>query len=127
MLNLCRKLEKAEIIGDGSTLLSYPVGHLLLCEIAFLDQSLIAEGHLNRVQILPLDILHDGHLEHSLLAGIPDIGRNHVHAGQTAGAETPLAAYYLISVSRLLPDRDRLDEAERTDGGRKFLQSLLVE
>ena len=127
MLNLCRKLEKTEIIGDGSTLLSHPVGHLLLGEIALLNKSLIAESHLDRVQILPLDILHNGHLEHSLIAGIPYICRNHVHTGETAGAETPLATYNLVSVSGFLPDSYRLNQSQCPDGGRQFLQCLLVE
>ena len=61
MLNLCRKTEKTEIIGHRSAFLPYPVSHLLLRQAAFLDESLIAEIHFNRIEILPLDVLHDSH------------------------------------------------------------------
>ena len=126
VLYLGRKAQQPEIIGHGCPLLSHAVSHLFLRKVAFLYQPLIAHCDLDRVQILSLDVFHDGHFQHSLVIGITDICRNHVHSGDAASLKTAFTADNLISVRRFFPDGDRLDQSERLDGYGKFLQRILI-
>ena len=100
---------------------------MLLREITLGEEPLVTESHFDRVEILPLYILHDGHFQHSLVIGITDICRNHVHSSDAASLETAFTADNLVSVRRLFPDGDRLDQSERLDGYGKFLQRILIE
>ena len=127
VLDLCRELQQAEVVGHRRTLLADPCGHLLLGEAAFLDEPLIAQSHFDRVEVLTLDVLHDSHLEHSLVVGVADVCRNHVHSREPACPEAALAADDLVSAVSLSADGDRLDEAQCPDRLRQLLESLLVE
>ena len=97
-----------------------------LRQAAFLHQALVAHRHLDRVQVLALDVLDDGHLKHTLVIGITDIGGNHVHPGLRARAETALTADDLV-LGAFLADGDGLDEPEGADGVRQFLEGFLPE
>ena len=126
VLDLGGKLEEAELVGDRGALLAHAVGHLLLGEAAFLHEALVAEGHFDRIQVLALDVLDDGHLQHALVVGVADVGGNHVHPGHDAGAVAALAADDLV-LGTLLPDGEGLDEPEGADGVRQLLEGFRVE
>ena len=122
-----RKLQKTKVVCDRCPLLANPDRHLLLGQTALLDQSLIAHRDFDRVEILALDILHDRHLEHSLIVCITDVCRNHVHACKPACPESALSADDLVSAFFLSADRDRLYQAECPDRIGKLVESFLVE
>ena len=104
-----------------------PTRHHLLGEVTLVHQSLVAHRHLNRIEILPLDVLHDGHLKHSLIVRGADVGRDDVHSSPLAGLEPALAADDLIASVLEFAHRDRLDETECPDRVGQFLQRLVVE
>ena len=106
------KLEKAYGVGYRRPFLAYPVGKHILGEAALVDESLIAQRKLNRVEILPLDILHDSHLEHALVICLPNVGGDDGHSGHAAGFITPFSADNLELAIRDAPYADRLDKAQ---------------
>ena len=127
VLHLGGQLQEAELVGNGSTFLAHPVGHLFLRKAAFLHEALITHGHLDGIQILPLDVLHYGHLQHTLLRCVPDIGRNHVHAGLDGRPVSAFTADNLILPVSFPAHRNGLDKAEGADGFGQFLQGFVVE
>ena len=127
VLYLDGEFQQAQGIGHAGALLPHPVCHGLLGELAFIHKALETEGRLYGVEILTLYVLHEGHLQHSLVVGVAHVGGDHRHTGHTAGLETALTADYLVTAVGYLADRDGLDEPEGTYGSGQFLQSLLVE
>ena len=126
VLHLHRQLEQTQGVGHRCALLANAVGHGFLGEMAFLDEALVAEGGFDGIQILPLDILHKGHLQHALVVRFADVCGNHTHAGHTARLETAFAADYLVAVFGDLAHRDGLDEPEGADAGGQFFQGLRI-
>ena len=126
VLDFGGEFEEPELVRHGGALLSHAVRHLLLRQAAFLHQALVAHRHLDRIQVLALDVLDDGHLQHALVVRVADVGGNHVHPGLRARAETAFTADDLV-LGPLLADRDGLNEPEGTDGFREFLEGFLPE
>ena len=103
------------------------MGHRFLRQVAFVDQALETECRLDGVEVFPLDVLHDGHFEHSGIVGLADIGGYTVQAGGKGGPVTALTADNLIFVGFDLPERQRLDDTETADGGSQFFEGFGVE
>ena len=115
MLDLCRKLEQAQEICYGRPFLADSDCHLFLGEAALFDKPLVAHGDFDRIEIFPLDVLDDRHLQHPLVICIPDICRYHIHAGHLAGSEPTLTADDLVSSVRLASYCNRLYQAKGSD------------
>ena len=63
-LDFSRKTQKAQMVGDSGAFLAQALGKALLGESVFVDQLLEAESHLDRVEVLALYVLDEGHLGH---------------------------------------------------------------
>ena len=127
VLDLGGETQQAEIVGHGSALLADALRHLLLRQAALVDQALVTEGGLDRVEVLPLHVLHDRHLQHTLVVGVPHVGGNHIHSRHPAGPVTAFAADDLVAAACGLSDRDRLDQAQRADGIGQLFQGVRIE
>ena len=75
-LYLCGQLQKAKVVGDGSAALAYPLGDLLLSHAGILNQMLVCKGNLYSIQVLALDVLHEGHLHDVLVVDGTDVCRD---------------------------------------------------
>ena len=62
-LDAGRQLEQAQDVGDGGPALAHPGRHLLVGEAELLDELLVGGGLLQHVEVLPVEVLHQGLLE----------------------------------------------------------------
>ena len=62
---------QAQQVGHGGTGFAYRVGHFLLGQLKFLLQPLQGSGFLDRVEVLALYILNQGHGDSGLVGDIP--------------------------------------------------------
>ena len=116
-----------EVVGDGRPLLAHAQGHGFLGEIAFVDQALEAEGGLDGVEVLALDVFHDGHFQHGGVVSLADVGRHFRQPGRLRGPVAAFAADDLVAGGSGLPQGERLDDAQRPDRSGEFLQRFRVE
>ena len=126
VLNLGGQFQEPELVGNGRAFFAHAVCHLLLREAAFLHEALITHGHLNGIQVFPLDIFHNGHFQHALFRGVTNVCGNHVHAGHDGSTVATFAADNLVLAVSLAAHGDGLDKAESTDGVGQFPQGLVV-
>src|SRR5690606_26742495 len=119
--------EEPERVRHRRPVLPYLVGHLLLRQPDLLDEPLVAEGDLDGVEVLALDVLDDGHLEHRLGVGLADEGGDLAEAGAAGGAEAALARDQLEPPVAEGAHRQRLDDAELADGRGELVECLLAE
>ena len=119
--------EEAQGVGDGRALLAHAQGHGLLGEAALVDQPLETQGSLDGVEVLALDVFHDGQLEHGHVVGLADVGRDLGQAGHAGGAVAPFAADDLVAGRSGLPQRERLDDAQGADRVGEFGQRFGIE
>jgi hypothetical protein len=83
-------------------------------------------GLLDGIEVLPLDVLDNGHLDH---VGIRDLLHHDRHggeAGQPRGAQTPFPGHQFVSVF-VFAHHQRLNHALGADGIRQFLELFLLE
>jgi hypothetical protein len=94
-----------------------------------LQELLVRGGLLQRVELLAVEVLHEGVTEHVVVAGIADDGRDDVQPGDLGGAQAALAHDELVVVLRVgdLAYDDRLEESHDADRLGQFLQSVLRE
>ena len=125
-LDCRRKLEQTQEVGDGGSTPTDPLRHLLLGVGEVLDQLLVGRRLFERVQILPMEVLHQ-----RLLEGGDVIGGSHHHrdrskAGSLGRPQTTLPGDQLVAVVELA-HQDRLEDAQLLDAVREPLERLLVE
>ncbi|GIU90254.1 MAG: hypothetical protein KatS3mg010_1353 [Acidimicrobiia bacterium] len=121
-----RELEQPEHVGDRRPGLADPLGHLVVREVEVLDQLLVGRRLLQRVQLLALDVLDDGLLQHRGVVGVPDDGGDRLEADPAGGPPATLAGDELEGVA-LLPDEHRLEDAHLPDRLGEGREALLVE
>ena len=126
-LHARRQLEEPERVGDRRPALPHLLGHLLLRQADLLHEALVAERHLDRVEVLALDVLDDGHLEHGLRVRLADVARDAREPGAAGRPEPALARDQLVAAVPERPDRERLDDPELADRGGKLVERPLVE
>ncbi len=88
---------------------------------------MVAEGDLDGVEVLALDVLDDRHLQHGLGVGLADVGRHAAEPGALGRAEAALARDDLEPATAERADGDRLDDAELADAGGELVERFLVE
>src|SRR5690606_10729886 len=76
------QFQQPKVIGDRGTFFSYPVAQFFLGDLDLIDQALIGQGDLYGIQILSLDVFHQGHFQGLLVVGNSDIGWNGLQADQ---------------------------------------------
>ena len=72
-LHLVGECEQTHVVRYRGAFLSHLVGHLLLRQAALVDQALHAERYLYGVEVLPLDVLHEGHGMEVLVVGLAHV------------------------------------------------------
>ena len=103
-----------------------PCGDLLGAEAEFVDQPPEASGGLDRVEVLPLQVLDERDLELGLIVQLADDGRDALEAGGRGRAQASLAGDEPVAVDRL-GDEDRLQDAVLADALGEGGQLRLVE
>ena len=119
-LDLGWKLQQAQVVRDGRAVLADFLAQCFLRQVHFIQQPLKADRHLDGIEFLALDVLHQRHLQHALVVGDADICRDHFKAGHLRSPETALAADELVAVVTQLADRHRLDDAQLLDALGQF-------
>ena len=124
--DLAAQLEQPQGVGDGGAALPHAERHHLLGEAVVLHKGLISPGLLQRIQVLPLQVFHQGQL-----LGLPVVGLHHPdgdvgESRQAAGPPAPLPGDDLIEPGVQPPDGDGLEQAVLGDGFRQLLQGRLV-
>ena len=122
-----RKFKQPEVIGYGRAFFAYSFAERVLRQVTLVDQPLKAQRDFDRIEVLPLNVLDDGHREHGFLVRLADIGRHRSQSGQLRGAPAALSADDRISSVRFLTHGDRLNDAERADRLGQLVQSLFAE
>ena len=90
VLNLRWQLQQTQEIRHGGAVFAHFLGDFLLREVTFVNQALVAFGQFNGVQILSVDVLDDGELQHLLIRlHIENVGGN---GGKAEAARSPKAA-----------------------------------
>src|SRR5690606_1062475 len=121
------ELQKAKVIGDRGTFLSDPGAQGFLGALDLVDESLIGQGELNGIQVLPLYVFHQGHVQGFLVVGDADIGGNGLQSHHFGGPEPTFPGHQLEFVEIELADGYGLDDAEFPNGTCQFLQGPIVE
>ena len=111
-LHARREAEQPQQVGHARAALAHLVGHLLLRQPDLVDEALVAEGDLDGGEVLALDVLYDGHLQHGLRVGLADKGRHAPEPGLAGGAETALARDQLELAAAEGAHGERLDDAQ---------------
>lgn len=126
-LHLVGQFQEAHVVRDGRTFLADLFGERVLREVALLDQTLHAQRDFDCVEVLPLDILHEGHGVQVFVVHLADIGRK---ALQVGALRRPPAAFAadddIFAVARFL-DRNGLDDAQLADRVGQLVEGLFVE
>ena len=125
-LHLGIEIEKADRIRDRGTVFADALGDFLLLQTKFLGQSRISLGLFERIEILALEVLDQGHLEHVAVRGI---AHDHRHLRQLQlgrGPPAALAGDELVFAVDETHD-ERLDHPVFADRIDQFGEILLVE
>ena len=93
----------------------------------FLQQPAHALGLLHGVQVLPLQVLHQGQHHGLPVVRVHDPGGKLAEACHTGGPPAPFPGDDLVVVPFQAADRDGLDDAVAADGIRQGLQLFPVE
>jgi hypothetical protein len=116
-------------IRDRRAILADGARDVLLLQVKFVGEPPVGEGLFNRVEVLALDVLDQGHLqERSFLSrrDITDGDRHAQQAGELGGAPAPFAGDDLEPIAHP-PHHDGLDDAVALDRLRQLLEPGLVD
>jgi hypothetical protein len=91
-----------------------------------LEQLLIGRRFFQRVQVGPVNVLHECVTEHRVVAGVPHDRRDDVDAQRLGGTPPALPHHDLVRPAARLPDHDRLKEPDLTDRDLQLLQGVFV-
>src|SRR5215831_6313970 len=100
---------------------------LLVRRLEVIEQLLIGRGFLQRIQLLPVEVLHQRVPQHLIVGRLPDDRGNQRQPRHLTRAPTPLAHHELIPVGADLPHDYRLKQPDRLDRSRQFGESFLVD
>src|SRR5487761_2173422 len=95
-LDLLRQLQEADRVGDGSPVLPCSAANLFMGETKFAAEPLIGVSRFNGIQVLTLDILNEGELQHLWLGNILDNNRDLGDAGHLGGPPASFPGHNLV-------------------------------
>ena len=122
-----RELQQPQRVRDRRPALADTGRDLVVGEREILDQLLIRGGFLERVQLLALDVLDDGVLQHRGVVGDPHHGRDRLEPDPPRRAPAALAGDQLVAAALRGPDEHGLEDADLADRVGQRGQRLLVE
>ena len=95
--------------------------------MALVDEALHAQRDFNGVEVLALDVLHQGHGVEVLVVHLADVGRQGGNVGTLGRTPAALAADEDVFASLGALDRHGLDDAQLANRVGQFVERLLVE
>ena len=122
-----RELEQPQRVGDRRAALADPGRDLVVREREVLDQLLVRGRFLERVQLLALDVLDDGVLEHRGVVGDAHDRRDGLQPDPPRRAPAALARDQLVAAALGRAHENRLQDADLADRVGQRGQRLLVE
>ena len=125
-LNFGRKVKQSQQVGDMAPRFVNGLGQRFLRMTELVEQPLIGLRFLDRVEILPLDILQQRDLQRLAVAIVADDDGDFVQPRALRRAPAAFASHDLIIVA-VRADDDRLDHPALRDGSGEFLERGFVE
>jgi hypothetical protein len=113
------------VVGDRGAVLADRFGQRFLRHRAVVEQPSVGARFVNRVEVLALDVLDEGHLQQLLVGDLADDDRNAQQPGNLCGAPAALAGDDLEALADA-PDDDRLDDAVGADRLGQLLERRLI-
>ena len=127
-LDLFGQVEQAHRVRDRRTpLLAHALGHLLVREVEVFLERAVADGLVDRVQVVALQVLGDRHHGGRRVVHVPHHHGHELQAGLGGRALAALAADELQLAVLPPTARQRLDDAVLANGLDKVLQRLAAE
>ncbi len=125
-LDVLWQAQQPERVRDGGPVLADPIRQILLAESVLLDQGPVRGGELDRVEILPLDVLDKSDLDRLAIGRIADERGNRLQACRLRGPPPALAENDFIA--RIPPpDHDGLEYPLLADRCGQLREARLVE
>ena len=125
-LHIAVEIEQAHGIGDAGAGLADTAGDLVLFEGEFLGKAHVAFGFFHGIEVLALEVLDEGHLEHIAVGGLTlDDG----HGGESEFAGSTPAAFAGDELELAIHGAhdERLDDAVLADGLDEVVQRGFAE
>ena len=109
------ELEQSQRVGDDSAALADFGGGGLLRELELLDELRVAEGFLDGVEVLALEVFDEREFHHRAVIGLADDDGNGLKTEELRGPPTALARDELKAIAARADDEWR-EDALRLDG-----------
>src|SRR5215472_10648494 len=125
-LHLRGKLKQPDRVRDVRPRPPHLARKLVMCGRKIVEQLLVGGGLFQRVELFPVQVLHEGLTEQLVVGSAAHDGRDVLQAGQLTGTPAALTHDQLEVARHDLPHHDRLEQADLTYRERQFLQRILV-
>ncbi len=127
ILDFFRQPQKPQGISHRRPALAHSDGQLVLCQAGLIHQFLEGLGGFNRIEVFPLQIFHQGHLQHlGFVFLLQDYCRDILQPGQVRGPVAPFAGNEDIAVIFSL-DQHRLEHSLAFERLGQFPEAGVVE
>jgi hypothetical protein len=120
------KPEKPQGVGDRRPIPPKPSRDFFLCETKLVNEALVRLSGFERIQVLSLEILHQGHLQGLGIGRVFDDGRDVGQAGEPGRPDATLAGDDLETAGNA-PNHHRRQDPVFPDRGRKLLERFRIE
>src|SRR5215831_8059011 len=122
-----RQVQEPDGVGDVRPGPSDLVGELVVGGAEVVEELLIGGRFFERVELLPVQVLHQRFAEQVIVSGAAHDDRDVLQARALARPPTPLAHDQLKAPRHELAHHHRLEQADLLDRGRELVQRVLVE
>ena len=126
VLNRRLEIEEPQRVGNRRPCLTDSIGDLFVRHAEQFAQLLVGASGVDRVEVRPLEVLHEGELELILLAGLPNDGGDPVEPSHPGGPQAALTGDEAVAVQRLR-HQDGLQDAVGGDACRELGERLVLE
>ena len=127
LLDFGRELQEAEVVGNGGAVFSDLDRCFLLGKPEGFDELTVGLGGFDGIEVFPLNILDEGHLEGFGLTYVPHDGGDLLEPGLPGSAPSALAGDQFEGVPPRGMDDDRLDYPPAPDRVSEFPDAVAVE
>ncbi len=126
VLNRRLEIEEPQRVGNRRPCLTDAIGDCFVRHAEQFAELLVGVSRVDRVQICPLEVFHEGELELILLAGLPNDGGDPIEPSHPGGPQAALTGDEAVAVQRL-GDQDGLQDAVGGDARRELGERLVLE